>query len=91
MDGNGRTSRLVMNFILTSKGYPIINIQPDKASRDTYMETLAYTQRTGNIQPFVRLVIDYLNQELTSRIELLTNLAEQARLAKKQTRLDLPD
>ena len=71
VDGNGRTARLLMEFALTSNGYPITNIQPSKEKRLEYMETLAQSQRSGNVQPFVDLVARYVDEELDFRINLL--------------------
>jgi len=76
LDGNGRTARLLMEFALTSHGYPITNIQPDQRSRIDYMNKLSETQKAGNSQPFIDLVAGYVDQELTSRIGIL-QLAEQ--------------
>lgn len=70
-DGNGRTARLLMEFALTRNGYPITNIQPDAASRQTYMETLAETQRSDDPEPFVALVADYVTTELEERLAIL--------------------
>ena len=70
-DGNGRTARLLMEFALTSNGYPITNIQPDVKSRTQYMETLAQTQRSGDVTPFIHLVSDYVSKELDFRIQTL--------------------
>lgn len=88
LDGNGRTSRLAMDFVLTSKGYPIINIQSDKKNRDIYMETLRQTQRTNDPTAFVNLVGSYMNDELDNRIKVLSNLRKEMAAAKSQTRLN---
>ncbi|ERL63926.1 Fic family protein [Schleiferilactobacillus shenzhenensis] len=71
IDGNGRTVRLLMNFALVENGLPLINIQPDKASRDTYMKALYTSQQIGEHGPFVRLVADYVDKELDERIKIL--------------------
>jgi len=41
-DGNGRMSRLMMNFILKSKGYPMLNIQYE--GRNSYYNALERAQ-----------------------------------------------
>ena len=71
-DGNGRTARLLMNFELVKHGYLIINIQPDKISRNAYMEALKQAQIKDNYESFIELVADY----------------EQDEFAQSQTRLD---
>jgi Fic family protein len=69
-DGNGRTARLLMEFTLTKYGYPITNIQPNKESREKYINTLSQTQITGDVQPFIDLVASYVEQELDERIDI---------------------
>ncbi len=78
-DGNGRTARLLMNMALTQAGYPVINIQPDKASRHAYMEALHLSQTKGNPIPFTNIIIDYVQDTLEKRIRTL-QLAEQNRI-----------
>lgn len=55
-DGNGRTARLLMNFSLTSKGYPAIIIKPDVKSRNAYIEALEHAHLTGDTSLFVSIV-----------------------------------
>lgn len=87
-DGNGRTARLLMNFELVKHGYLIINIQPDKDSRTAYMEALRLAQVKKQNQDFLNLVGDYEEFELKDRIQLLTRIEKERRIASKQTRLD---
>ncbi|MEK3545396.1 Fic family protein [Lactobacillus crispatus] len=58
-DRNGRTARLLINFELVKHGYLIINIQPDKVSRNAYMEALRQPQVKDNYDLFIDLVADY--------------------------------
>jgi Fic family protein len=83
-DGNGRTARLLMEFALTSNGFPITNIQPDSATREIYMETLAESQRTGNTESFVELVASYVEQELNERIQIIELNEKNIRDAKEE-------
>lgn len=87
-DGNGRTARLLMNFELVKHGYLIINIQPDKISRNVYMEALKQAQIKDNYEPFIELVADYEQDELDKRIDLLTRIEKERKFAQSQTRLD---
>lgn len=41
-DGNGRISRIMMNFVLNRKGYPMMNIQ--YAGRGSYYNALERSQ-----------------------------------------------
>lgn len=70
-DGNGRTARLLMNMALTQAGYPVINVQPDKEARTAYMEALATSRETGDLEPFESLIIKYVRETLNERISIL--------------------
>ena len=52
-DGNGRSSRLLMNLILMQAGYPPIIIQ--KEERLKYYEYLQ-TANDGDVRPFIRFI-----------------------------------
>jgi len=56
IDGNGRTSRLVMNLILLQHGYPIANIPGDTESRLAYYGALETANLDGNKEPFILLI-----------------------------------
>lgn len=53
LDGNGRTSRLIMNLILLRGGYPPIMIL--KEQRDKYYDALNVANM-GDVRPFVRFI-----------------------------------
>ncbi|XP_019866374.1 protein adenylyltransferase Fic [Aethina tumida] len=53
VDGNGRTSRLIMNLILLKAGYPPVMVL--KEQREKYYDTLK-TANMGDVRPFVRFV-----------------------------------
>jgi Fic family protein/plasmid maintenance system antidote protein VapI len=59
IDGNGRTSRLVMNLILLQHGYVIANIKGDSKSRLAYYNALEAAQTTGDKNAFILLVAQY--------------------------------
>ncbi len=50
-DGNGRVSRLIMNFVLHKEGYPMLNIEYSR--RRTYYTTLERSQLRGDERPFM--------------------------------------
>lgn len=56
IDGNGRTSRLLMNLILLSSGYVIANIKGDYASRKGYYNALESVQVLRSKEAFVHFV-----------------------------------
>jgi Fic family protein len=51
VDGNGRISRLMMNFVLNRRGFPLLNIPYDV--RSSYYRMLERAQMTGRSEPFV--------------------------------------
>lgn len=54
LDGNGRTSRLLMNYQLLKKGFLPVSIA--KEDRLDYYNALDKYAATGDLQPFVELV-----------------------------------
>jgi Fic family protein len=61
VDGNGRTGRLLMNFILHKNGFPMINV-PNK-SKNEYYDCLQEAQLKGNLEPFVRYLFNLLKEQ----------------------------
>lgn len=59
IDGNGRTSRLVMNLILLRHGLVIANIKGDVKSRMEYYSALEHAQTARDDVPFIELVAKY--------------------------------
>lgn len=66
IDGNGRTSRLIMNFILLQHGYVIANIKGDYDTRMKYYQTLETAQTTNNKEDFI-LFIAQIEKECLER------------------------
>jgi Fic family protein len=52
IDGNGRTSRLIMNLILLKNGFVIANIKGDNESRMAYYNALEKVQTENNKEAF---------------------------------------
>lgn len=69
VDGNGRTSRLLMNLVLMSNGYNPVIIK--KESRLKYYEALDEAHTTGNYTDFVKLVTELEVEMLKKYLELL--------------------
>jgi Fic family protein len=55
LDGNGRVSRLLMNFLLMRVGYPIVNIR--REDRPRYYEALSFAD-IGLYSPLINLTLD---------------------------------
>jgi Fic family protein len=61
LDGNGRLSRLCMNFIVMKFGYPPVIIRQE--NRQDYYSALEAADQ-GELQPFIRLVADEAQRSL---------------------------
>nr|WP_312985684.1 Fic family protein [Clostridioides sp.] len=85
IDGNGRVARLLMNFALTSKGYPPIAIKPDNESRTRYNKALEHAQVTGDSSDFTDIVYELSKEKLTS---MLRNLETYNDLNKQKSKIN---
>jgi Fic family protein/DNA-binding XRE family transcriptional regulator len=56
VDGNGRTSRLIMNLILLSNGYVIANIKGDYSTRMNYYSALEKVQTQNSKEAFLLFI-----------------------------------
>jgi len=61
IDGNGRTARLLMNFILMKYGYPIAVFECETEKRKAYYSALDRGHK-GNLAPFEIMVARYVNE-----------------------------
>ena len=79
VDGNGRTSRLLMNLDLMNSGYNPVIIK--KEDRLKYYESLDKAHTTGNYTDFVKLVTKLEVEMLKKYLELLqeSSLREKTR------------
>lgn len=73
-DGNGRTSRMLMNYILMKNGYLPINIKSENKIK--YYEALDEYGINNNLEPFLNLVIDLEEEQLDIYIELINQTLE---------------
>lgn len=71
VDGNGRTSRLVMNLILLNAGYTVANLKGDLDSRIAYYKALEKVQVDNDPDAFYRLVADAAEESLTEHLKLV--------------------
>ena len=63
-DGNGRTSRILMNALLERDGYPAIVIDPER-HRNAYIDTIAQFQTDGDAEPFNTFVKERMVESLS--------------------------
>ncbi len=61
VDGNGRTGRLLMNFILHKNGFPMINIPNSKKTK--YYDCLQEAQIEGNLEPMLKFLFALLQEQ----------------------------
>ncbi|MES2544204.1 MAG: Fic family protein [Bacteroidota bacterium] len=71
IDGNGRTSRLVMNLILLQHGYIIANIKGDYDSRMNYYQALETAQTKNNKEDFLLFIAQIEKESLERYISII--------------------
>jgi len=72
IDGNGRTSRLIMNLILMQKGYLIANIKGDYENRMQYYQSLEKAQTKKDKEDFLLFIAKIEKESLERYISILT-------------------
>ncbi|MEG0771640.1 MAG: Fic family protein [Clostridia bacterium] len=75
VDGNGRTSRLIMNYQLMINGFLPVSIA--KENRQTYFETLEEYAANGNLTPFVEMIAELETERLRDYLTLLPKEKEK--------------
>lgn len=71
IDGNGRTSRLVMNLILLQHGYTIANLKGDIESRMRYYRSLNTVQEEHDSTEFYELILDTVETSLNEHLAMV--------------------
>ena len=74
-DGNGRTSRIIMNYQLIKKGYLPISIPNEDKLK--YYEALNEYAVNGNLNPFNKLIYDLEEKELDFYIKAIKNTVNE--------------
>ncbi len=77
IDGNGRTSRLVMNLILLQHGFPITNISSQNDLRDEYYTSLETVQTGENKALFHTFIAKNVKESLIKYLEIISVNAEE--------------
>jgi len=62
IDGNGRTTRLLMNLILLLNAYPMAIIKNE--DRIAYLDSFKTAREKNNMQPFYKLIFDSVDRSL---------------------------
>jgi Fic family protein len=71
IDGNGRTSRLLMNLILLQHGYPIAILKGDVQSRLQYYAALEAAQTNNDKQAFFELITTNVKDTLQRVLKIV--------------------
>lgn len=69
VDGNGRTSRMIMNYQLMANGFLPVSIA--KENRLEYFETLETYAVDGDLQPFAGMIASLEEQRLDEYLGML--------------------
>ena len=69
IDGNGRTGRLILNFMLMQNGYPPINVK--FADRRKYYEGFEMYYKNGDSAPMVKMIAQYIEEQLNLYLRIL--------------------
>lgn len=71
IDGNGRSSRLVMNLILLQHGYVIANIKGDYDNRMHYYNALEVAQTKNNKEDFLLFIAQIEKESLERYLSII--------------------
>jgi Fic family protein len=71
IDGNGRTSRLIMNLILLRHGYTITSLKGDPESRINYFKTLEAVQMDNSPELFHRMIMNAVKLSLEDHLSMV--------------------
>jgi Fic family protein len=72
IDGNGRTSRLIMNLILLKHGFVIANLKGDSKSRMNYYNALELAQTENDKTPFLVLIAETELEALNRYLKVIS-------------------
>lgn len=70
-DGNGRTARLLLNFILMGNSFPPAIVKAEMTQRLTYYRALETASVKGDLQPFIELVAQCVEESLTMYLKVV--------------------
>lgn len=76
LDGNGRTARLLVNFLLMHRGYPPALYEV--ADRAAYLRALETAHTTGNLAPFTEVTAHATEIMLDRWLGLVASAAEES-------------
>ncbi|NOT37217.1 MAG: helix-turn-helix domain-containing protein [Saprospiraceae bacterium] len=71
IDGNGRTSRLIMNFILLKHGYTITSLKGDPEAKIQYFKALEFVQKDNKPDVFHKLIMRAVKESLSEHLGMV--------------------
>lgn len=71
-DGNGRTSRILLNYMLVREGYPTVTIRG--IFKDKYFSALDSAIEEGNYSQIISMIVNELEQRCEQYLNLITKL-----------------
>lgn len=77
LDGNGRTARMMMNYILMQHDFLPISVPTNKESIQQYYTTLEKYHENHDIEPFAKFIGGLEERELDNVLELERNKIHQ--------------
>lgn len=78
VDGNGRTSRLLMNLVLLRGGFPLVSIPGDAAARLNYYDALEATQTGDEPGAFRAFIAARTGEALDRMLAIFEEFAGEA-------------
>lgn len=84
VDGNGRTSRLLMNSLLIKNSYPPIIIEAGE--RNQYLTSLHKTDKTGDLNYFNDFIYNKMDKTLDTYIEKTNEIIKEKSKKKNKDR-----
>lgn len=87
-DGNGRVSRMFLNFFLLQKGYPEVVIKI--SDRDNYYNSLIASDK-GNCAHLIELLVENIQETIAAYEELINEDQRQKEWLKKYKEIKVDD
>jgi Fic family protein len=87
-DGNGRVSRMFLNFFLLQKGYPEVVIKI--SDRDNYYNSLIESDK-GNFAQLLELLVENIQETISAYEELINEDQRQKEWLKKYKEIKVDD
>ena len=81
-DGNGRTSRLMLNYMLVRNGYPTVTIRGNH--RDKYFAAMSDAISSNNFNELVEMIEKELNQRCKQYISVIDKLKLEQNIQQQQ-------